>query len=36
LINPMHARKREIVVDRVEPFALDERLFKKRSRARKR
>jgi len=36
LINPTHSLAKEIVVDRVEPFALDERLVKKRRRVRKR
>lgn len=36
LINPKHALAGRIVSDRIEPFALDERLFKTRRRARKR
>jgi RES domain-containing protein len=35
LINPKHELARQIVVDRVESFALDERLVRRRERARK-
>jgi len=35
LINPMHTQARRIVVDAVEPFALDQRLFRKNKRPRK-
>ena len=35
LINPKHTLARRIVADRIEPFALDDRLLKRRKRTRK-